>query len=596
MVPGRRAPVYPVPSTPYLLLLSDPIDSRRQTGAGRLLDGPGAALEVLVPNDRKTDAADAWRRHARAFCDDMGWTSAPLVVRPFPRGLSLALGSPVDLLYTATEVNEAAWAAARADLQGAEPPDREDTVARLRDEAEAERDPPLATLISAAEARGVPLVWDDDAVTVGLGARGRTFPPDALPAPDALDWSAVGPIPTALVTGTNGKSTTVRLLAGMARAAGHTTGVSTTDYVAVGDDIVEQGDFSGPLGARAVMRDDRVTLAVLECARGGLLRRGVPVPRVTAAAVTNVASDHLGDYGIETVPDLAEAKFVVAKALHAGGVLVVPADEPAATAEAARQRGALTARGVRLAWTALDPETKVPGGDPLAAAVVDGAVCLRDGDGWQALCAVEEIPASLGGAARHVVRNTLTASALGRALGLSDEALAAGLRAFRSDAADNPGRANRFEIDGGTVVVDYAHNAHGLRALADLAAHWPARRRLVMFGSAGDRSDADIEAMCDVLADLDADRYVLTDIPGYLRGRAEGEVPALLARLLRRRGVADGAIVHCDDPLSGAQHALDWIESGDPGSGPGQALALLIVLSQRAEVLTLVRDRAAGER
>ena len=216
---------------------------------------------------------------------------------------------------------------------------------------------------------------DDDAVTVGLGSRGKTFAPDALPDPDAFDWDAVGPIPTALVTGTNGKSTTVRMLAGMARAAGHTVGFSTTDAVTVGDEVVDRGDFSGPLGARAVMRDERVTLAVCESARGGLLRRGVPVPLVTAAALTNVAADHLGDYGVETVPALADAKLVVAKALGPGGVLVAPTDEPEATAAVRRQADVLAARGVAIRWTALDPTDAVAG--PLAASVVDGAISLQ---------------------------------------------------------------------------------------------------------------------------------------------------------------------------------------------------------------------------
>jgi UDP-N-acetylmuramyl tripeptide synthase len=562
--------------------LSNPTDSRRQTGAGLLLDGPGAALEVLVPEPLRAEASGAWRTHARALCDALGWTDAPLVVRPFPRGLSLALGAPVDLLYTATEVNEAAWAAARADLEGRDPVDLDAELDRLRAEAAEESDPPLAALIDAAERRGVPLVWDDDAITVGLGARGRTFAPDALPDPADLDWSAVGPVPTALVTGTNGKSTTVRMLAAMGRAAGHAVGVSTTDAVTVGGEVVERGDFSGPLGARAVMRDERVTMAVCESARGGLLRRGVPVPIVTAAALTNVAADHLGDYGVETVADLAEAKLVVAKALPEGGTLVAPADEPEATAAVVRQREALEARGVRIGWTALDPDPGAPG--PLTASIVAGSISLRDKDGWRAICSVAEVPAALDGAARHVVRNALTAAALAEALGLGDDAIAAGLRSFKSDETDNPGRANRFDVGGATVLVDYAHNAHGLRALASLAEHLPARRRLVMFGSAGDRSDADLAAMCDVLAGLEADRYVLTEIPGYLRGRAEGETPALLARLLRERGIADDALVPEADPRAGARHALGWLEPHD--------LALLLTLTQRDAVLDLVRTAA----
>ncbi|MGB3543297.1 MAG: hypothetical protein WBA11_10260, partial [Rubrivirga sp.] len=256
--------------------LSDPIDSRRQTGAGYLLDGPGAALEVAVPENQRDAAAQAWTQHARALCDALGWADATLVAKPFPRGLSFALESPVDLLYTATEVNEAAVRAARADLEGGSV-DLEVEIERLKREAEDEADPPLKALIEAAETRGVPLVWDDDAITVGLGAGGQTFAPDALPDPSDLDWDAVRAIPTALITGTNGKSTTVRMLAGIGQAAGHTVGASTTDAVTVDGEVVERGDFSGPLGARAVMRDDRVTFAVCESARGGLLRRGVPV-------------------------------------------------------------------------------------------------------------------------------------------------------------------------------------------------------------------------------------------------------------------------------------------------------------------------------
>ncbi len=562
-------------------MLSSPLDSRRQTGAGFLLDGPGAAMEVVVPQPVRARATAAWKRHARALCDALGWADAALVAREFPRGLSLALSAPVDLLYTATEVNEAAWALARAEIDGGDSARLGDVADRLQAQARDEADPPLAALIAAAQARGIPLVWDDDAVTVGLGIGGQTFAPDALPDPATVDWDAVRAIPTALVTGTNGKSTTVRMLAGMAQAGGETVGTCSTDRIQVGGETVERGDFSGPLGARAVMRDRRVTMAVLETARGGLLRRGVPVPRVTAAALTNVAADHLGDYGVDTVEDLAQAKLVIAKALGPGGVLVAPADEPDATAAVLGQSEALAERGVTIAWTALDPATDA---GPLAASVVDGCVALRDGGDWRPVCPVEAIPAALGGAARHVVRNALTAAALAQALGLSRDAIEAGLRAFRSDPDDNPGRANRFTVSGAAVVIDYAHNAHGLRALADLSAHWSARRRLVMIGSAGDRSERDLAAMADVLATFRADRYLLVDIPGYLRGRAPGEVPSILAELYRQRGVPDGAIVRLADPVEGAQHALDWCQPGD--------LAVLVTLSQRDQVLELVQRAA----
>ena len=579
-------------------------DSRRQTGAGRLLDTPGAALEVAVEPELHARAEALWRDEARALCDAVGWHDAELVARPFARGLSLAVAAPIDALYTATELNEAAWRAAAAVLAGEPPPSRDETLAALTRELYEEQEPAWVALDLACERHGVSLLWDDEFATVGMGAGSHSYPADALPAPDDVDWAARHDIPAALITGTNGKSTTTRMLAAMCDAAGHTTAVSSTDYVAVGGTVIERGDFSGPMGARAALRDTRPTAAVLECARGGLLRRGCPVPHATAAAVTNVASDHLGDYGVFTVPDLAQAKFVVARALVAtahrpGGVLVVNADDPPSVAEVERLRPRLERDGVRLAWTGLDGTG--PGGAPLAATVRHGAFALREladlssdappgpyeAGSWTPLLPVADAPATLGGTARYNVRNALTALALGRALGLDDAALADGLRAFRGDATDNPGRMNRFAlpVDGGTatVVVDYAHNAHGLAALLDAMAHQPAERRLLVLTTAGDRSDADMHALAEAAAGH-ADRYLVPDLPEHRRGRAVGEIPDVFRRALARHGVAGDAFASAPDSPSAIQDALGWLRPGD--------LAVLVVLSKRDETLDVLR--AAG--
>jgi len=537
----------------------------------------------------------AWRRYASALASGLGWPDAPLAARPFSRGVSLAVGAPVDALYTVATLNEAAAEAALREIAGEEPPLLAETLDALRRQREEEENPALVALAEAAAARGVELLWDDEAVTVGAGARGVTFPAHDLPAPAGVDWKACGavpslphssapslpaPVPLALVTGTNGKSTTARLLATLARAAGHAPGLSTTDYVAVGGEIIERGDFSGPMGARAALRDRRVTLGVLEIARGGLLRRGVPVRFADAAAVTNVAADHLGEYGIETVEALAEAKFVVAKGVRPGGTLALSAECPVSAAEYDRQRDRLAARGLRVAWTALDPNHPRLAGAPLAAAVVDGALALRRAGAWVPLAPVGEIPAAFGGAAVHNVRNALAALALGAALGLPDEALTRGLRAF-SDA-DNPGRANRFRVHGADVLVDYAHNPHGVAALVALAAGLPAERRLMLLSSAGDRSDDALAALAEAAAELRADRYLLADLPEYLRGRQRGEVPAVLARALAAAGVPPDACTAHPDPLAATRDALAWARPGDG--------LLLFVLSHRDAVVQLLRE------
>ena len=567
-------------------------DSRRQTGAGRLLDTPGAALEAHVPPELHARAEALWRAEARALCDAVGWDGAELQAVPFSSGLSLAVAAPIDALYTATELNEAAWRAAAAELAGEPPTPRDETLAALMRELHQEQDPALVALDAACQAHGVSLLWDDEFATVGMGAGGHSHPADAVPDADAVDWPARHDVPVALVTGTNGKSTTTRMLAAMCDAAGHTTGVSTTDYVAVGGETVERGDFSGPMGARAALRHPSPTAAVLECARGGLLRRGVPVPHATAAAVTNVAADHLGDYGVETVADLAQAKFVVARALvatehRAGGLLVANADDATSVAEVARLAPRLARDGVRVGWTGL--ESTGPDGAPLVATVQGGAFVLRQDDGtWAEILPVDEAPATLGGTARYNVRNALTALALGRALGLPGDALAAGLRAFRGDATDNPGRMNRFAYPTGggtaTVVVDYAHNAHGLAALLDAMAHQPAERRLLMLSTAGDRSDADMEALAETAAGY-ADRYLVPDLPAHLRGRAPGEIPGVFRDAFARHAVTGDAFATAPDSPSAIRQALDWVRPGD--------LAVLVVLSKRDETLSLLHDAGA---
>ncbi len=562
-------------------------DSRRQTGAGRLLDSPGAALEALVPDDLAAPAEAAWRRYAGALCAALGWPDPELGVRPFAGGLSLGLSAPLDALYAAAALNEAAWERAWAEVSGEPASPFADVVAPVQATRSRDSDPALVALDAAARDRGVSMLWDDEAVTLGLGAGSRTLPANALPDPADVDWGAVRDVPTALVTGTNGKSTTVRMLAAMATSAGLVPGVSTTDYVAVGGEVLEAGDFSGPMGARAALRDRRATVGILEVARGGLLRRGIPVSRVDVACVTNVAADHLGEYGVDTVEALAEAKFVVAKALGAGGRLVLNADDAFTCAEHDRQAEALAARGVAVCWVSFDPDHLRLEGAPVAGTVLDGHVSVRRaGEAWTRLVDIADAPSTMGGAALHNVRNAVCAAATGAALGLPDAALADGLRAFKGDATDNPGRANVSVVHGATVVVDYAHNAHGLAALVHLAGHFPARRRLLLLSSAGDRPDGDIREMARVGRGLGADRTLVADLPGYLRGRAPGEVPALLAAETAAFGGDAAQIEAYLDPAAATRAALAWATPGD--------VLLLVVLSHRDEVAALIRE-AAGE-
>ncbi len=555
-------------------------DSRRLTGPNLYTSRPGAVLDAATEDVPATVAA--WRRHARRLLDAVGWTESELFHRPFKGGASLGFTAPEDALYAATELNEAAWAAAVAELSGDARSDEAKALARLRAEIEAERHPALLALRDAAAAHGVAFLPDDEAASVGLGTGSRTWPVADLPDPDTVDWSAVHDVPVGLVTGTNGKSTTVRLTAAMATAAGRTAGRCSTDFVQVGDAIVERGDYSGPGGARAVLRHPTTELAILETARGGMLRRGLALARADAAVVTNVAEDHLGDYGLWTLGDLLDAKLTIRRAVEPGGVLILNADDAGLVRRAQGYAG-------EVCWFSLDRDNATlaahRNADGRICTVEDGTIVWQHGNARETMLPVADVPITLGGAARHNVSNALAAVALAKELGLPTDAIRAGLKSFRGDTTDNPGRGNYFEIGGARVLVDFAHNAHGVAAIAETAKALPAERRLVLFGQAGDRTDAEVQALAGAAWRAAPEHVIVTELADYLRGRALGEVPALIDDELHRLGAPSEHITHVPDVIAGIRAALDWMRPGD--------LLLLFVLTQRDEAFAVLREAQA---
>jgi UDP-N-acetylmuramyl tripeptide synthase len=389
-------------------------------------------------------------------------------------------------------------------------------------------------------------------------------------------------VPVALVTGTNGKTTTTRLLGAIAKAAGLNAGVTTTDRVTVGDEVVAVGDYSGPNGARTVLRDRRVELAVLEVARGGLLRRGLAVPRARAALVTNVANDHLGEFGIHDLESLADAKLVVAKAIGTEGRLVLNADDALLVARAPR--------GVPVTWFSLDPANPTV----VRHLAGGGEACVLEGDtlaltrGRERRLAVPcvEVPITLAGAARHNAANALAAIGVAAALGVPEEAIVRGLGAFASTPELNPGRGNVWALGGATAIVDFAHNPHGLEALAEMARAMGARRRAIVIGQAGDRDDASIREFARAAWTLRPDRVFIKEMDHYRRGRGLGEVPGLIAAELRRLGADEDSLVHCGSESEAVRAALVWADDGD--------LLLLTIHEARDEVIALLERLAAA--
>ncbi len=532
------------------------LDARRLTGPSLLFDSPAAVLDVACTLDEANALEASWRELVLKMGSALGWPEPDFNRVDLDGGVSLAFTAAIDALYAASAINEWVYAELSGEPCGDAEPGFDATLERLRTESAEEANQRLIELTAEAKRNGVTLLWDDDDVSLGLGRYSQTFPFRELP--ESVDWGDYHDVPIGLVTGTNGKTTTVRLATHILQGTGKNVGLSSTDWIAVNDRIIDRGDWSGPGGARAVLREDDVDVAVLESARGGLLRRGLGVERADASLITNIAEDHLGDFGSRSLAELLEIKWIVSRAVRDSGRLVLNADDELLVARANDYPG-------EIVWFSIDADNPViresldSGG---TAFVLSGdLLSMRTDSTQEDICKAGEIPIAMGGAARHNVANALAASALTWCLGIALEDIAAGLKSLTQD--DNPGRCNLYDVDGRKVLVDFAHNPHAMRTLFDMAAAVPARRRVLCFGQAGDRPDDLIDRMTRDASAIGLDRVHVSELAQYHRGREHGEVFDVIRKALIGEGLADGDIVHFEEELEAFDAALQWAEAGD---------------------------------
>lgn len=510
-----------------------------------------------------------WRRNIQRARTWLDWPAADAIVaRPHRQGVSLFIEAPIDLLLTATEVNEWAWQTARqqAEMHAPGHPlagDEASARATLECLLREEELPAFRRDYQIWRQQHAPLLFDDERVTLGIGRQCRTVrwssrERDSLPEFEPSDSILpLEPTPVALVTGSNGKTTSVRILSAMLRAQGFVTAHNCTDGLYLNGHRLARGDYSGPQGARDVLRHPETEAAILETARGGILRRGLAFTAADAALVTNISDDHFGEYGIDTLDELAEAKLVVARGLKPDARLVLNADDPML-----RRYG--PAAGAQIDWFALDSSWPELQHSAAAIFAVDGQMLLRVAETTHTLGPIAEFPLTLAGQAAYNVANLMGASLLAFRLGVELANIRRVLREFGARHADNPGRLQRYRIRGADVLTDYAHNPDGLGKLLEVArAINPHGRLALILGQAGNRDNAEILALADVALRFQPDLLVLKDLQGYMRGRAFGEVPQLIREHLLDLGFDPARIRQHQTELEAVQACLDWSQAGD---------------------------------
>src|SRR5580704_8470375 len=369
-------------------------------------------------------------------------------------------------------------------------------------------------------------------------------------------------VPIAAITGTNGKTTTARMLAHLTKMGGHTPGLTTTDGVYIDGQRTVQGDMTGPMSARMVLADPQIDIAILETARGGLLRAGMGVREVNVGGVLNVQSDHLGLKGIDTLEQLAELKRIVVEV--ATDCAVLNADDPLVL----KMSGYTEAKNI--CYVTMNPQHTLvrehirAGGRACAleAGVNGQMMTLYDRGSHIPLLWTHLIPATLEGRAIHNVQNAMFAAAMAFSLGLKLDAIRQGLRTFDSTFFQAPGRMNVFNEHAFKVLFDYGHNAHAVGMMADLAGRLDvAGRRIVVLAGPGDRRDEDLVAIANAVAGR-FDHYICRR-DDSLRDRGPEEVPRIQAQALRAAGVPEGMISIIPDEQEAIDAALQMGESGD---------------------------------
>jgi cyanophycin synthetase len=401
-------------------------------------------------------------------------------------------------------------------------------------------------------------------------------------------------MPVVSVSGTNGKSTTTRLISHILIGAGKRVGSTTSDGILIDERLVEPGDWTGPAGAAQVLRRRDLEVAVLETARGGIVLRGVGYESNDASVLTNVSADHLDLQGIHTLPELAEVKATICRMTRPDGWAILNADDRFVAAVGRRVRARVALFSLNERRSAAVRRHLAAGGR--AYLLRRGTLVEVDGSSSRSIVPIRDVPITIGGLARHNVANALAAAAGARALGATIREVRDGLIDFRPSSERSPGRLNLFRVGPRTVIVDFAHNEAGVSAILDVAhgiaggAAGRAAPVTIIIGTAGDRPDDTLRGIGRIAGER-ADRIAIKETRKYLRGRTrESMIGEMLA------GVRSAGIKTTDIPIYETETEAVRAELAlNPGSGRPDGARVVVVMchEEREEVFRLLASIGA---
>jgi len=386
-------------------------------------------------------------------------------------------------------------------------------------------------------------------------------------------------IPIIAITGTNGKTTTTRLTAHIYRQTDKVVGFTATDGIYIQEYLVEQGDNTGPYSAGAILKDPTVEVAVLETARGGILRSGLAFDSCDIGVVLNVAADHLGLGGIDTIEQMARVKAVVAETVKADGYAILNADDPLVADMAQKVN-------CHVAYFSMNPDNPLiiehSRRNGLAAVYENGYLSILEGKWTLRIEKAINIPMTMGGKAPFMIANALASCLATFAQGVDIEQIRQGVRTFQMSAEQTPGRMNLFEVQDYQVLIDYAHNPHGFKAVGDFVRNWQGTK-IGVVGGPGDRRDEDLILLGTITAQI-FDQIIIKEDQDS-RGREPGEVAELI-----QKGVYQVSTRKTQEII------LDETEAINTALNRGSKDGLVVIFPEKVDsAIALIKQRAQKE-
>ena len=382
-------------------------------------------------------------------------------------------------------------------------------------------------------------------------------------------------IPIVAITGTNGKTTTTRLTAHIYRQTGQVVGYTTTDGIYIDEYLVEKGDNTGPYSASVILKDPTVEVAILESARGGILRSGLAFDSCDIGVVLNVAADHLGLGDIETIEQMAQVKSVVAETVKPEGYAVLNADDPLVAAMAQKVKSKVAYFSMNLDNPIIIDHTRRDG---LAAVYENGYLSILEGKWTLRIEKAVNIPVTMGGMAPFMIANTLAACLAAYTQGVDIEIIRQGVRTFQLSAAQTPGRMNLFNLGEYHALVDYAHNPHGYEAVSGFVRNWEGEK-IGVIGGPGDRRDEDLILLGKIAAQT-FDTIIIKEDDDP-RGRTRGEAADLIAKG-----------IYQENPSLSYETILDETEAIETGLNRASNGSLVVVFPESVtRAVSLIQQR-----